>query len=127
MEGIQVQALELALRRAGFRVLLLSVALAQERMTRAMRALDPSALVLAGSGATLDVLGRLVYAVRQTGSNAPLFEYRGSMPVSGSHNIPSLGASPSEAVKSLKAMVDGPAWSRGGASSVGMRSVGRSG
>src|SRR3712207_8997570 len=87
MEGIQVQALELGLRRAGFRVLLLSVGLAQERMTRAMRALDANALVLAGSGATLDVLGRLVYAVRQTGSSAPLFEYRGSMPVSGSHNI----------------------------------------
>jgi MerR family transcriptional regulator, light-induced transcriptional regulator len=126
MEGIHVQALELALRRAGFRVLLLSVGLAQERMTRAMRALDPSALVLAGSGATLDVLGRLVYAVRQTGSNAPLFEYRGSMPVSGSHNIPTLGASPSEAVRNLKAMVDGPAWGRVGAAPVGMRSVGRS-
>ncbi len=123
LEGIQVQALELGLRRAGFRVLLLSVGLAQERMARAVRALDPSALVLCGSGATLDVLGRLVYAVRQTGSTAPLFEYRGSMPVSGSHNIPTLGAAPSEAVRNLKAMVDGPAWSRGGSSPVGMRSV----
>ncbi|HEX8685361.1 MAG TPA: MerR family DNA-binding transcriptional regulator [Pyrinomonadaceae bacterium] len=112
MEGIHVQALELALRRAGFRVLLLSVALAQERMTRAMRALDPSALVLAGTGATLDVLGRLVYSVRQLGSSAPLFEYRGAMPVSGSHNIPSLGGTPSEAVRNLKAMVDGSAFGR---------------
>jgi hypothetical protein len=125
MEGIHVQALELALRRAGFRVLLLSVALAQERMTRAMRALDPSALVLAGTGATLDVLGRLVYAVRQTGSSAPLFEYRGSMPVSGSHNIPSLGAAPSEAVRNLKAMVDGPSWGRVSSAPAGMRSVAR--
>jgi DNA-binding transcriptional MerR regulator len=118
LEGIQVQALELALRRAGFRVLLLSVGLAQERMTRAMRALDPSGLVLCGTGATLDVLGRLVYAVRQTGSSAPLFEYRGSMPVSGSHNIPSLGSTPSEAVRNLKAIVDGPAWGRGTAPAV---------
>ena len=115
LEGIQVQALELALRRAGFRVLLLSVGLAQERMTRALRALDPSALVLCGAGATLDVLGRLVYAVRQTGSSAPLFEYRGSMPVSGSHNIPSLGGTPIEAVRNLKGIVDGPAWGRGSA------------
>ncbi len=120
LEAIQVQALELALRRAGFRVLLLSVGLAQERMTRALRALDPSALVLCGTGATLDVLGRLVYAVRQTGSAAPLFEYRGAMPVSGSHNIPSLGGSPTEAVRNLKALVDGPAWGRG-ASTAGMR------
>ena len=90
-EVLHVQALELALRRGGFRVLLLSVELAQERVTRAMRALDPSALVLCGSGATLDAVGRLVYAVRQTGSQAPLCEYRGSMPVTGSHNVPSLG------------------------------------
>ena len=112
LEGLQVQALELGLRRAGFRVLLLSVALAQERMTRAMRALDPTALVLCGTGATLDVVGRLVYSVRQLGSAAPLFEYRGAMPVSGSHNIPSLGGTPSEAVRNLKAMVDGSAFGR---------------
>ena len=112
LEQIQVQALELALRRAGFRVLLLSVGLAQERMARAMRALDPTALALCGTGATLDVVGRLVYAVRQMGSGAPLFEYRGSMPVSGTHNIPTLGSSPSEAVRNLKAMVDGPAFAR---------------
>jgi hypothetical protein len=112
LEGLHVQALELGLRRAGFRVLLLSVGLAQERMTRAMRALDPTALVLCGTGATLDVVGRLVYAVRQLGSSAPLFEYRGAMPVSGSHNIPSLGGTPSEAVRNMKAMVDGSAFGR---------------
>jgi hypothetical protein len=48
------------------------------------------------------------------------------MPVSGSHNIPSLGGAPSEAVRNLKALVDGPAWGRVGAAPVGMRSVGRS-
>src|SRR5947209_15552810 len=73
-ESLHVQALELGLRRAGFRVLLLSVLLAQERFSRAMRALDPVALVLCGSGATLDVVGRLVYGVRQMGSDAPLYE-----------------------------------------------------
>jgi DNA-binding transcriptional MerR regulator len=106
-EVLHVQALELALRRAGFRVLLLSVALAQERVTRAMRALEPSALVLCGSGATLDAVGRLVYAVRQMGSKAPLYEYRGSMPVSGSHRVPSLGDLPSAAVRHLRARVEG--------------------
>ena len=106
VEALEVQALELALRRAGFRVLLLSVGLAQERVARAMRALEPSALVLCGAGATLDVVGRLVYAVRQLGSSAPLFEYRGAMPVSGSHNVPSLGATPTEATRHLRALVD---------------------
>jgi hypothetical protein len=106
-EVLHVQALELALRRAGFRVLLLSVALAQERVTRAMRALDPAALVLCGTGATLDAVGRLVYAVRQTGSKAPLYEYRGAMPVSGSHSVPSLGEIPTGAVRHLRARVEG--------------------
>jgi len=107
-EALHVQALELALRRAGFRVLLLSVSLAQERVSRAMRALDPAALVLCGSGSTLDVVGRLVYSVRQMGSTAPLFEYRGSMPVTGNHAIPSLGSSPTEATENLKALADAP-------------------
>jgi MerR family transcriptional regulator, light-induced transcriptional regulator len=105
-EGLHVQALELGLRRAGFRVLLLSVALAQERVSRAMRALEPTALVLCGKGATLDTVGRLVYGVRQHGSSAPLYEYRGSMPVTGSHTIPSLGQLPSEATQTLKLVVD---------------------
>jgi DNA-binding transcriptional MerR regulator len=106
VEGLHVQALELALRRAGFRVLLLSIGLAQERVSRAMRALDPGALVLCGNGATLDVVGRLVYAIRQHGSAAPLYEYRGAMPVTGSHTIPSLGESPTEATQTLKTLVD---------------------
>jgi DNA-binding transcriptional MerR regulator len=105
-EGLHVQALELALRRAGFRVLLLSVGLAQERVSRAMRALEPTALVLCGKGATLDTVGRLVYAVRQHGSAAPLYEYRGSMPVTGSHTIPSLGQAPTEATQMLKTLVE---------------------
>lgn len=108
VEALHVQALELALRRAGFRVLLISVALAQERVARALRAIVPSALALCGSGATLDVVGRLVYAVRQAGSTAPLFEYRGSMPVTGTHNVPSLGTAPLEATRNLKSLAEQP-------------------
>jgi DNA-binding transcriptional MerR regulator len=111
-DSLHVQGLELALRRGGFRVLLLSVALAQERVNRAMRALDPAVLVLCGSGATLDSVGRLVYSVRQTGSQAPLHEYRGAMPVSGGHNVPSIGNSPTEAVRRVRGLVEGPAQQR---------------
>jgi hypothetical protein len=66
-------------------------------------------LVLSGSGATLDSVGRLVYSVRQSGSRAPLHEYRSSMPVKGGHNVPSIGNSPTEAVRRVRALVDGPA------------------
>jgi hypothetical protein len=88
-------------------VLLLSMTLAQERLSRAMRALDPTALVVCGSGATLDVVGRLVYAVRHTGSSARVYEYREAMPVAGSHAIPSLGSGPTEATAHMKGIVDG--------------------
>jgi MerR family transcriptional regulator, light-induced transcriptional regulator len=105
-ESLHVQALELGLRRAGFRTLLLAFDLPPERVTRAMRAVDPTAFVFCGGEATLEVVGRLVYTVRQVGSAAPVFEYRESMPVSGEHAIPSLGANPAEAAERLKAYVD---------------------
>ena len=41
LESLQVQALELGLRRAGFRTLLLAFDLPPERVVRAIRALDP--------------------------------------------------------------------------------------
>ncbi len=105
-ESLHVQALELAIRRAGFRSLLLSSDLPPERVARAMRAVDPTAFVFCGGHATLDLLGRLVYTVRQVGSAAPVFEYRESMPVTGEHSIPSLGSTPTEAAERLKAYVD---------------------
>ena len=105
-ESLHVQALELTIRRAGFKSLLLSFDLPPERVGRAMRAVDPIAFVFCGGEATLDVLGRLVYTVRQVGSAAPVFEYRESMPVTGDHSIPSLGTTPTQAAERLKQYVD---------------------
>lgn len=107
VEAVHAQALELALRRAGFRVLLLSIGLDQDRVRRAIRALDPATVVLAGSGATLDVLGRLVYATRNTAPHAQVAEYRDATPVSGGHAVPTLGHAPSEAVPALLALLEG--------------------
>jgi MerR family transcriptional regulator, light-induced transcriptional regulator len=106
LESLHVQALELGLRRAGFRTLLLAFDLQPERIVRAIRALDPTAFVFCGGDATLDIVGRLVYTVRQVGSAGPVFEYREAMPVTGDHGIPSLGSSPIEAVDRLKGYVD---------------------
>jgi MerR family transcriptional regulator, light-induced transcriptional regulator len=106
IESLHVQALELGLRRAGFKTLLLAFDLPPERVVRAIRALDPTAFVFCGGEATLEVVGRLVYTVRQVGSAAPVFEYREAMPVTGDHGIPSLGSTPIEAVDRLKAYVD---------------------
>ena len=106
LESLHVQALELGLRRAGFRTLLLAFDLPPERVVRAIRAINPTAFVFCGGEASLDIVGRLVYTVRQVGSAAPVFEYREAMPVTGDHGIPSLGSSPIEAVERLKAYVD---------------------
>jgi MerR family transcriptional regulator, light-induced transcriptional regulator len=105
-ESLHVQALELTIRRAGFKSLLLSFDLPPERVKRAMRAVEPIAFVFCGGEATLEVLGRLVYTVRQVGSAAPVFEYRESMPVTGEHSIPSLGTAPTDAAERLKQYVD---------------------
>jgi DNA-binding transcriptional MerR regulator len=106
LESLHVQALELGLRRAGFRTLLLAFDLPPARGVRAIRAIDPTAFVFCGGEATLEVVGRLVYTVRQVGSAAPVFEYREAMPVTGDHGIPSLGDAPIEAVDRLKGYVD---------------------
>src|SRR5215211_1105744 len=50
-EEVYTQALDLALRRAGFRVLVLSNELGDERLDRALGALDPTAIVLCGPDA----------------------------------------------------------------------------
>ena len=107
-EALHVQALELGVRRAGFRALLLSVALEQERLVRAIRGSDPAVIVLAGDGATLDVLGRLVYAGRHARSGARVVEYRHATPVTGRHSVPSLGTRPSEAARELRQLVESP-------------------
>jgi DNA-binding transcriptional MerR regulator len=109
VETVQVQALELALRRAGFPVLLLSAGLAQERLTRALRALAPAACVVCGPEATLDAVGRLAYVLRQLRSGAHVLDYRDAMPVTGRHRVPSLGARPAEAVEALRSLLEGPA------------------
>ena len=106
LEALHVQALELALRRAGFPTLLLSFGLPPERAARAIRAVTPSAFVFAGGDATLEVVGRLMYAVKQVGSSAPVLEYRESMPVKGERSVPSLGNAPADAVERLRGLLD---------------------
>ena len=64
LDALRVQALELLLRRAGLRTLTLTAATEPARLGRALRALRPDALVLGGTRASLDAIGRLVYAVR---------------------------------------------------------------
>jgi DNA-binding transcriptional MerR regulator len=100
-EAVHAQALDLALRRAGFRVLMLSDELGEERMERALGALDPTAIVLCGPGADTQSAVKLVRRIRETGLDAPLFGFRASGLIGDA--VPTAGERPSEVTGLLNA------------------------
>jgi DNA-binding transcriptional MerR regulator len=91
VDGLHVQALELALRRAGLRTLVLPVGVDPGRLGRALRALDPAAVVLTGRPAQLDVFGRLVYSARGGERRVEVFDFRGAVPDTGASTVTRLG------------------------------------
>ena len=103
VEALHVQALELFLRRAGLRVLLLSADLAESRFLNAMRALRPVAVVLCGAGARLDVVGAPLRRILARPAGARLYGYRTARLVEGRRGVPVLGSSPGEATEALVA------------------------
>ncbi|MFZ1925945.1 MAG: MerR family transcriptional regulator [Solirubrobacteraceae bacterium] len=102
MDGLYVQALELFLRRAGLRVLTLPVELDSTRVGSALRALQPQAVVLGGHCASLDAVGRVVYATRQSGGDLEVLDYRGALPETGASTVARIGPGPAEAVRMLR-------------------------
>jgi DNA-binding transcriptional MerR regulator len=76
LEAVHAQALDLALRRAGFRVLALSGELGDERLARALRALEPTAIILCGPGPSANGAGSLLRKIRELGVQAPLYGFR---------------------------------------------------
>jgi DNA-binding transcriptional MerR regulator len=98
---VYVQALELFLRRRGLRVLTLPVAVEIARAGNALRALQPSALVLGGQGTSPDALGRLVYATRRASAGVRIFNYRDALPASSSTTVQRLSPTPTAAAEDL--------------------------
>lgn len=90
-DALHAQALELALRRGGLRTLAMSVAVDPGRLGRALRALAPTAVVLTGTGAAMDVWGRLVYAARAGERAVWVLDYRGALPDTGASTVGRLG------------------------------------
>jgi len=101
VEAVHAQALDLALRRAGFRVLMLSDELGEERMERALGALDPTAIVLCGPGADTPSAVQLVRKIREAGFDAPLYGFRATGLIGDA--IPSAGEHPSQVTGMLNA------------------------
>jgi DNA-binding transcriptional MerR regulator len=94
LDALHIQALELALRRSGLRTLTLSADLDLDRIARALRALHPTAMVLSGQAASLDTLGRLVYAARRHAPGVEVLDFRGALPDTGASTVTRLGDSP---------------------------------
>ena len=94
LDGLYAQSLELMLRRAGVRTLALSTAITASRLARALPALAPRAVVLAGRSITLDALGRLVYSVRSVVHGVEVFDFRGAVPDTGASTVRRLGQTP---------------------------------
>ncbi len=100
-EAVHSQALDLALRRAGFRVLVLSDELGEERLGRALGALDPTAIVLCGPGSDTPSAIRLIRKIRDLGFDAPLFGFRASGLIGDA--VPAAGELPSQVTAMLNA------------------------
>jgi DNA-binding transcriptional MerR regulator len=108
LDTLHAQALELVLRRAGLRTLALSQATDRSRLGRALRALEPRGVVLSGSGASLDEIARLVYAVRSSAHEVVVFDYRSAVPDTGASTICRLGQAPLAARDELLARLQSP-------------------
>lgn len=106
IDALHIQALELFLRRAGLRVLCLPVELQAQRIGNALRALRPSMLVLAGD-CELEVIGRLVYAARQSTEDLAIFDYRGVLGQTGAATVGLLDPSATIAATSLRQALAG--------------------
>jgi DNA-binding transcriptional MerR regulator len=111
--ALQVQALELLLRRAGLRTLVLTAATEPARLGRALRALRPDALVLGGPRASLDAIGRLVYAVRSAREGIDVLAFGGALPDTGASTVRRLGDEPLAARDALVELLTAPAAATG--------------
>jgi DNA-binding transcriptional MerR regulator len=108
IDTLHVQALELFVRRAGLRVLTLPVDLDSTRVGSALRALRPQAMVLAGRCSSLEAIGRVVYATRQSGGDLQVLDYRGALPDTGASTVVRIGPGTAEALRMLRECLAGP-------------------
>jgi MerR family transcriptional regulator, light-induced transcriptional regulator len=106
LDAVHAQALELVLRRAGLRTLSFTPLIDLTRLGRALRALEPTAIVLTGRRVSLDSIGRLVYAVRSAVGEVTVFDYRSAVPDTGASTVIRLGDTPVAARDALLARLE---------------------
>jgi DNA-binding transcriptional MerR regulator len=109
LDALYAQSLDVILRRAGLRTLLLSPAVEPKRMGRALRALVPYAVVLTGRRITLDGIGRVVFTLRSARREVVVCDFRGAVPKTGAATVLRLGDAPVAARDTLLAQLDAAA------------------
>lgn len=93
MDALYAQALELCLRRAGIRTLLLTAELDASRLAHVLQALNPRLVVLTGHRAWVEALSRIAYLSRHTGEQIDVLDFRGALGESDDSSVPRLGMS----------------------------------
>jgi len=93
IDALHAQALELCLRRAGIRTLLLTAELDASRLAHVLQALSPRLVVLTGHRAWLDALARIAYQTRGAVDLVEVLDFRGALGDAGHSSVPRLGMS----------------------------------
>ncbi|MEA2218339.1 MAG: MerR family transcriptional regulator, light-induced transcriptional regulator [Solirubrobacteraceae bacterium] len=94
LDSLHAQALELCLRRAGLRTLMLTPDLDASRLAHVMRVLHPRVIVLTGKRtAWAASLSRIALESRRTSEAVDVLEFRGALAGADATAVPRLGAS----------------------------------
>lgn len=108
VDALRVQALDLALRRAGVLPVAVGADLQPSELSRALGRIDPAALVLSGRGVDLDRLGRLVFAAqRAVGGELAVLDFHGPLVAARTTGVERLDPAPLVARSRLLQLLDG--------------------
>jgi DNA-binding transcriptional MerR regulator len=94
LDGLYTKALELLLRRAGVSTACLTPAIERSRLGRALRGLNPRAVIVTGRRSSLDTIGRIVYTVRSMRAAPLVLDYRDAVPDAPASTVIRLGQTP---------------------------------
>ncbi len=106
-DALHAQALELCLRRAGMRTLLLTAELDASRLAHVLQALNPRLVVVTGRRAWLEALTRIAYQTRGAVDVVEVLDFRGALGDGGDSSVPRLGMSAVGARDQLLARLNG--------------------
>ena len=93
-DSLHAQALELCLRRAGLRTLVLAAELDAARLVHVLETLAPRLVVLTGRRAWIGTLQRIAHQARRSAERLEAADFRGALPDSQAAAVPRLGSRP---------------------------------